>query len=72
MIASAAELDEDALLGALVELVDVAEFGLPPSAALDVAAEFAVLLALVLVEEGRGAWGAGDAFFSRTRPAAHI
>ena len=48
-----ADPEEEELLGALVELVDVAEFGLPPSAALEVPVVPFELFALVLVEEGR-------------------
>ena len=62
---SEAELDEDELLGALVALVDVAEFGLPPSDALEVPVELPVPFALVLVEEGRV-----PSACSRVRPAA--
>lgn len=51
-LAPEAELEEEELLGALVELVEVAEVGLPPSAALDVPVAPFELFALVLVEEG--------------------
>lgn len=47
-----ADPEEEELLGALVELVEVAEFGLPPSAALEVPVAPSELFALVLVEEG--------------------
>lgn len=50
-LAPEAEPEEEELLGALVELVEVAE-GLPPSAALEVPVAPFELFALVLVEEG--------------------